>query len=281
MAQPTLQRVQRLVARQFPQWASEELRPVPNQGWDNRSYRLGCDKVLRLPSAERYAPQVLKEQTWLPRLAPHLPVAIPEPLALGLPDGDYPWHWSVMRWIDGETAQTAPCDPVRLAHDLATFLGALHRIDAGAGPAAGRDNFHRGGDLSVYDAETRAVLDQHPAIHLPKARAIWDRALSSHWSGAPVWVHGDLAPGNLLLRQGRLVAVIDWGSSAVGDPACDLAPAFADLSTRARTALRQSLPLDDATWDRAKGWALWKALITRTDPTQADRAARTLRALRL
>lgn len=259
-----------LVAEQFPIWATLPVRPIVPGGWDNRSFRLGDDLVIRMPSAERYVPQVAKEQRWLPLLAPQLPLPIPEPVALGQPGRGYPWPWSINRWIAGVPLRDASrVDSVRLATDLAEFLKALWRADPTGAPPAGADNFHRGGDLAVYDAETRAALATlDGALDSGAARAVWEAALASRWRGAPVCVHGDVAAGNLLTRAGRLRAVIDFGSGAAGDPACDLVAAWTIFDPAARARFRAAVDLDadnlDAdTWARARGWALWKALITR------------------
>jgi aminoglycoside phosphotransferase (APT) family kinase protein len=258
----------RLVAEQFPRWAELPLRPVPRDGWDNRTFRLGEELTLRLPSAERYAAQVETEQRWLPRLGPHLPLPIPSPVALGRPGCGYPWHWSVMRWLDGEDAARAPVDHAgRFARSLAAFLSDLQRLDASGGPKPGRPNFHRGGPLRVYDAEARkAIAALGERVDGRAATAAWEEALATTWTGPPVWVHGDVSAGNLLVRDGRLHAVIDFGGLAVGDPACDLAIAWTLFSGASREAFRASLPLDEATWARARGWALWKALITLVEP---------------
>ena len=237
---------------------------------------------VRLPSAARYALQVEKEQRWLPILAPQLPLPIPVPLAMGRPAEDYPWPWSVYRWIDGETATIERIADVRqFAVTLAEFLAALQAIDAGGGPAPGPHNFFRGGPPAYYDDETRqAIATLDGRIDSDAATEVWERALASAWQGPPVWVHGDVASGNLLVRDGRLSAVIDFGSSGVGDPACDLYIAWTFLEGESRDAFRAALPLDDATWQRGRGWTLWKALITlaaahRHQPAAGgDRAAR-------
>jgi aminoglycoside phosphotransferase (APT) family kinase protein len=255
--------VRRLIAAQFPQWADLPVQPVANGGWDNRSFRLGEAMLVRLPSTGRYAPQVEKEQQWLPRLAPGLPLPVPAPLAVGEPGEGYPWRWSVLAWIDGATAPEAlPIDMTSFALDLAAFLVALQRLDAGDGPAAGPHSFWRGGPLGIYDAESRAAIKLlGKRIDAAAATAMWEAALAARWDGPPVWVHGDVAQSNLLVRGGRLSAVIDFGCSAVGDPACDLVIAWTFLDEASRAAFRAALPLEEGCWARAKGWALWKALI--------------------
>lgn len=256
--------VRRLIATQFPRWKDLAIRPVEFGGWDNRTFHLGDGMTVRLPSAAAYSLQVEKEHRWLPRLAPLLPLPIPVPLAMGLPAENYPWHWSVYRWIEGETAERERIASLsQFAADLAEFLVALQRIDTSGGPAPGQHNFFRGGPLNVYDGEARqaiAVLDGK--IDTDAASAVWEAALAATWHGAPVWFHGDVSWGNLLVRQGRLSAVIDFGTSGVGDPACDLAIAWTLFKGKSRKAFRAGLPADEAMWARGRGWTLWKALIT-------------------
>ncbi|XHE12052.1 aminoglycoside phosphotransferase family protein [Agrobacterium deltaense] len=259
------QQVRALIAGQFPQWAALDVRPVELSGWDNRSFRLGEDMLVRLPSAGRYVAQVEKEHRWLPVLASFLPLPIPEPLALGKPGEDYPFCWSVYGWLEGEplARHLGHIDLPTIAVDAAAFLKVLHGIDASDGPLAGEHNFHRGGSLAVYDGEARAAaarLDDE--IDRALAMEIWQLALSSRWQRPGVWVHGDIAEGNLLVKDGRLSAVIDFGSSGVGDPSSDLILAWNVLDTESRAVFRRALDLDDATWQRGRGWALWKALIT-------------------
>jgi aminoglycoside phosphotransferase (APT) family kinase protein len=255
--------VRRLVAGQFPQWSELPIHPVTPSGWDNRTFRLGDTMVVRLPSGEHYAEQVAKEQRWLPYLAPSLPLAIPTPLALGRPAEGYSWNWSVYRWLEGEAASSGSiADLSEFASSLGRFLAALQRIDATGGPEPGLHNFHRGAALGIYDGQTRqAIAALEGTIDEDAATAVWEAALTSAWQWAPVWVHGDVSAGNLLVQAGRLSAVIDFGQLGVGDPACDLAIAWTFFDGASRQAFRDALPLDDATWARGRGWALWKVLI--------------------
>jgi aminoglycoside phosphotransferase (APT) family kinase protein len=276
----------RLVAEQFPAWGHLPVAPVAESGWDNRTFRLGDALGVRLPTAEWYVAAVAKEHTWLPRLAPHLPLPIPVPVALGTPGCGYPWPWSVRRWIEGRpAADDRIADPVAFADDLARFLTALWGVDSAGGPAAGAHSFHRGGALAVYDAETRAALDAlGPRVDRTAATRMWEAALASPFTGPPVWFHGDIAVGNLLVDAvGRLSAVIDFGTSGVGDPACDLVIAWTLFGGAARETFVEAVGQDPGTWARARGWALWKALITLAapdaEPRHVDGARRTLARL--
>ena len=268
--------VRRLVAAQHPRWADLPVTPVPRDGWDNRTYRLGDELAVRLPTAAGYVPAVEKEHTWLPHLAPHLPLPVPEPVALGGPGEGYPYPWSVRRWLPGSPADAGRVDDEqRFAADLAAFLRALWSTDPVGGPAAGDHSFHRGADPAYYDAETRACLARAGGlVEVGAATAVWETALASPYDGAPRWFHGDVAVGNLLVDGGRLVGVIDFGTSGVGDPACDLVIAWTFLRGRARETFREAVDLDDAAWARARGWALWKSLLglTAADASSAGRA---------
>jgi aminoglycoside phosphotransferase (APT) family kinase protein len=264
--------VRRLVASQFPQWAGLPVRRVELDGVDNRSFRLGRQLTVRLPAGDWYALQVEKEQRWLPRLAPQLPLPIPAPVAKGDPGEGYPYAWSVYRWLDGEPAsEQAIGDLTAFATALADFLVALARIDAGDGPPPGRHNFYRGGPLSTYADETLRAIDAlGDEIPGDAAKRVWDDAMARSWRRDPVWFHGDVATGNLLLRDGRLGAVIDFGCSGVGDPACDVVIAWTLLSGASRDAFRSALGVDRDTWSRGRGWALWKALITLVGQLDGD-----------
>jgi aminoglycoside phosphotransferase (APT) family kinase protein len=264
--------VRKLIAAQFPGWADLPLEQVTPGGHDNRTFRLGDTMLVRLPSHPDYAAAVEKEQRWLPVLAPHLPVPIPEPLGLGLPTADFPCKWSIYRWLEGEVASHARLGHnVSFAVDLARFLKALQAISSTSGPTAGQHSFHRGGDLHVYDAQTcAAITTLGGAIDGGAARQAWNAALRADWQGHPVWVHGDIAANNLLTSDDHLSGVIDFGSCAVGDPACDLVIAWTMFEAEARAAFRDHLALDAKTWARARGWALWKTLITLADTDARD-----------
>jgi aminoglycoside phosphotransferase (APT) family kinase protein len=256
--------VRRLVDSQFPQWSELPIAPVELDGWDNSTFRLGSELTVRLPTGNWYALQVDKEQRWLPVLARSLPLSIPMPVARGEPGCGFPYPWSVYRWLEGEPAATARVDDLpAFATALAAFLDALRRIDATGGPAPGRHNFFRGGPLSTYEGETLAAIEAlGDEIRREPVQRVWADAMSSRWEREPVWVHGDVAAGNLLVRNGRLTGVLDFGSSAIGDPACDTVIAWTLFSGASRARFREALGLDAATWARGRGWALWKALIT-------------------
>ncbi|MGW3352735.1 aminoglycoside phosphotransferase family protein [Nonomuraea rubra] len=249
--------VRRLLAAQFPRWAELPIEPFPSSGTVNAVYRLGDHLSVRLPRIENGVGDIEKEHRWLPLLAPLLPVAIPDVLGKGAPSGDFPWPWSVSRWIDGENPREGHEDGL-LAKDLAAFAGAFRRIDLPGGPAA-----YRAGPLSEVDAATRhAIGELGGLIDTGAATAAWDAAVRApEWAGRPVWVHSDLMPGNLLVQDGRLTGVIDFATMGVGDPAIDLIPAWNLLTPASREVFRATLGADDATWARGRGWALSMALI--------------------
>jgi aminoglycoside phosphotransferase (APT) family kinase protein len=251
-----------LIAAQFPQWAGLRVTRVERDGWDNTTFRLGDDMSVRLPSGDAYVAQVDKEHRWLSVLAPQLPLPIPQPLAKGSASEMFPRPWSVYRWLPGEVASLAHvADLEQFAADVAGFLRALYRVDASDGPVAGRHSHGRGAPLAQWDDQTRAAIAAVDGVDRAAASAVWARCLAAEFTGAQVWVHGDIVGTNLLVIDGRLSAVIDFGCSAVGDPACDVAIAWTFFSGESRRVFRQRLGCDDATWERGRGWALWKALM--------------------
>jgi aminoglycoside phosphotransferase (APT) family kinase protein len=256
--------VRRLLAEQFPQWADLPIEPVRPLGTDNANYRLGEDMLVRLPRRERTSRTLEKERRWLPRLAPLLPLAVPLPLAEGMPAEGYPFVWSVYTWLKGENAtneRIAELD--RLATDLARFIAALQRIDPADGPSPGEHDFFRGEPLARRDAATRAAIASLDGeIDVGAVTAAWEEALRApEWQRPPVWIHGDLDSRNLLVENGRLSAVIDFGSAGVGDPACDVMVAWKVLSADTRDIFRTALAIDEAAWARSRGWALSQALM--------------------
>ncbi|AQG79388.1 aminoglycoside phosphotransferase family protein [Spirosoma montaniterrae] len=268
--------VRHLIDTQFPQWTDLCIKPVALSGWDNRTFHLGDALSVRLPSAEGYTPQAAKEQYWLPRLAPQLPLPVPQLVAAGQPDSRFPYQWGIYRWLNGEPAHAGPIDSMdEFARTLAHFLRTLQQLDTTNGPLAGQHSFFRGAPLSVYDSDTQTALEAlESEIDTNLMRNIWAEALSSDWQQPPVWFHGDVASGNLLVNNGKLSAVIDFGCCGIGDPACDLAIAWTFLPAPSRRLFRTELSPDDATWARGRGWALWKALITLREHLQTGNAAK-------
>ena len=267
--------VQKLLSRQFPHWADLPLKPVPSAGTDNALYRLGNEMVVRLPRIGWAVNSIEKECEWLPKLESFLPFSIPTPLGKGVPTEDYPWPWSVYRWLEGSNPIVGQIpDPVLLTNDLVTFIQALHKINIPNGPIS-----NRGVPLEKQDIEARKALQQlEEMIDVQTVTTIWETALQApKWSKPPVWIHGDLSPGNLLIQNGKLSAVIDFGILGIGDPACDLIIAWNLLPAHMRTTFRNALGIDDATWKRGRGWALSNALIALpyykdTNPVLANNA---------
>ena len=277
--------VSRLLAAQFPQWATLPIKRVASAGTDNALYRLGEELVVRLPRIHWAVGQVEKEQQWLPRLAPHLPLTVPAPVAMGKPGEGYPWPWSVYRWLAGENARLDRLtDPIQAAKTLAEFIRALQSLDATDGPPPGEHNSGRGVPLKERDSAVRTALAKlHGRIDTDAPTKAWEATLQAPiWDRAPVWIHGDLQSGNLLATDGQLSAVIDFGCLGVGDPACELIVAWNLFDTDSRQVFRETLAVDQATWERGHGWALSMALIALpyywdTNPTIVQVSLRTLR----
>lgn len=259
--------VRRLIAGQFPRWAELPVERVDSAGTSNAMYRLGGDLVVRLPRTPGAAGDVGMEHVWLPRLAPGLPAAIPVPIGMGRAAEGYPWSWSVFGWVPGENPVPGRiAEPDLLAKDLAEFVAALQRADPVDAPPS-----YRSETLAAWDAATRAAIAELGAGSAPDTAAdveagavtaLWEEALRAEpWPGPPVWIHADLQPGNLLLADGRLAAVIDFGCAGLGEPAVDLIAAWYVLPPAARPAFRAALAADDAMWTRARGWALSIALM--------------------
>ena len=249
--------VARLIAAQFPHWGHLPLAEVRSAGTDNALYRLGDDLAVRLPRRQVIAAEAARLWHWLPRLAPHLPLAAPMPVARGAPGAGFPFPWLVCEWLDGQDVTSDPgIDLADAAVRLGRFVAALHRLDATGAPPTP----FRGGPLSTLDDRVRGALRDLGAdgtIDPRLATAAWDRALAAPgWDRAPVWVHADLYPVNLLAREHRLAGVIDFGGLGTGDPAIDLLPAWAWLTASTREVFRAQVEPDDATWARGRGWAL-------------------------
>lgn len=250
--------VRALVDSQFPHLAREPLAIVEPWGTDNAIFRLGDSLVVRLPRRRSYASQVEWEATWLPRLAPHLPVELPEPIAIGEPAHPYPFRWAVHRWLHGDGASPENIgDPHQFALDLADAVRCLHTISAEGAPEA----INRARPLAAYDDETRAVIERaRPLIDADAALAVWEDALAARpHDGPPQWVHGDLE-GNCIVRGGRLTGLVDWGLACAGDPATDVQVVWSPLFTDAsRETFLAALEIDDDTLARSRGAAINQA----------------------
>jgi aminoglycoside phosphotransferase (APT) family kinase protein len=260
--------VTRLIAAQFPEWAHLPISVVANSGWDNRTFHLGEEMLVRMPSGEHYAKAVAKEQRWLPRLAPYLPRPIPQPLALGKPGPGYPWPWSIYGWLEGEIAtRNSTPNLVAFAEDLAEFLLALQQVETTDGPTRKM----RGGSLELWREQAETAIDLlADQIDTQTAIEIWQLALDAPFEEKPVWYHGDVAAGNLLVQDGALSAVIDFGGLGVGDPGCDMAIAWTFLEPQSRQAFRERLGVSHAVWNRGRGWVLWKGMIVMADMIQTN-----------
>jgi aminoglycoside phosphotransferase (APT) family kinase protein len=254
--------VGRLVRSQFRQWADLPIERLASGGTVNAVYRLGDEYTVRLPLTEGGVRDVEWEGRWLSRLAPALPVTIPTVVATGDPAEGYPWKWSVHRWIDGENpVEGRLAEPALLAQDLAEFVTAIRKVGIDGGPKA-----YRGIPLGTVDEGTRAAIEELRRTDEPfdadAAMAAWREALAAPpWSGEPCWLHSDLMPSNLLVVRDRLTAVLDFATAGIGDPACDLIPAWNLLPAPARDVFRDAVDVDDATWLRGRGWALSMAVI--------------------
>ena len=241
--------VRALLAEQFPGWADLPLERA-GDGTVNVIYRLGEELSVRIPRRDGPETEDDLEFRWLPLLAPQLPVAIPRPVARGRPGAGYPWFWSVHTWLQGDL----PTGPLAVA-DVAGLVSALQRIEL---PGAPEPAYGRGRPLADRDAYVRAALER---VDAPGALELWERAVSAPgWEHEPVWVHADLDRRNVLVRDGRLAAVLDWGGVGVGDPAADVMVAWKLVDAEERERFRELVGVDDATWLRAQGWVVSQAL---------------------
>lgn len=275
--------VRRLLRAQRPHWADLPLVRVPSSGTDNAMFRLGDDMVVRIPRIGWAVHAVEHEHRWLPELAPHLPLQVPQPLWLGEPGEGYRWPWSIYRWLVGDDAFTAPIADLRqAAKDVATFIDALQAIDSTAGPRATEGG---GAPLATADESMRwSIAAAEGLVDTDAVTATWEAALRAPlWDHPPVWIHRDIASSNLLVRRGRIFAVIDWSGLAVGDPARDLAVAWEMFDADSREVFRAELNVDDATWIRARGWALTAitglSYYRHTNPDLVTRCGRAITAV--
>jgi aminoglycoside phosphotransferase (APT) family kinase protein len=275
-----------LVAAQFPQWRDQPVRAVVSHGTVNALFRLGGEIVLRFPlrPSPGLRDELAREQGNARRVAAHVPVEVPVPLAIGEPGEGYGGPWAAYRWVKGDTASSESVGGSGgFARDLAGFVRALQRMGTGG---RGWDGRSRGGPLRGRDADVRDALAR--SAHLTdtgRIARLWERCLAApRHDAADVWIHADLMPGNLLVRGGRLAAVIDLESLCLGDPAVDLMPAWNLLDSRAREAYRRELGAGGALWERGRGWAIVQAIVALpyyvdTNPVMAGTARHTLNAV--
>lgn len=286
--------VRALLADQFPLWAELPIERVDSSGTVNAMFRLGDSMVVRLPFVAHGAPGIDHEAAWLPRLAPHLPVLVPTVLGVGRPSAGYSFSWLVLDWLVGEHPNPADeRSSPGFTLDLARFIGALRAIDTTGAPVG-----HRGGSFHSLDESVRGCLAQIDdlqgagvlntgvpdigVLDIDVLTEIWDEAMAApEWTGPPVWVHCDLLAANLLVADGGLAGVLDFASSGVGDPSCDLMPAWSLLTSDTRSDFRDALAADDAMWSRGRGWMLAQAAIAlpyyrHTNRMMADNSLRAL-----
>ena len=270
--------VRRLLVEQFPHLSDSPVRQVRSTGTVNAIYRLGDELCVRLPRVHRHAGDLEKELRWLPSLARHITLAVPEPVARGEPGSGYPFRWAIYRWITGETFNAERVgDECEAAADLARFVAELREMDTSGAPRSGRR------PLLELDEVTRAAISSSRGVIDTEAAAVaWESSLRTPtWDGIPVWRHCDLLAVNLVVEGGRLKAVIDFGAAGVGDPALDVVPAWSVFGANGRGAFRNALDVDDATWARARGFALHQALLIipyyrETNPEFVAMAKRTV-----
>jgi aminoglycoside phosphotransferase (APT) family kinase protein len=259
----TSELAQKLILEQFPEYGHLPITSVERQGHDNRTFRLGNEMLIRMPTAENYALKVAKEQELLPKLKDYLSFDIPAPIKMGAPSADYPYPFSIYKWLEGRSINLINRDEINLkalAFDMARFLKELQLIKDVAGPMPGSHNWWRGDHITVYDKDAREQIAKLAGIiDAEKAMNLWNHALNTKWNKAPSWIHGDFAIGNILMKDGKLSAVIDFGGMGMGDPACDLVIAWTYLEGSPRKIFIKEMNLDEDTWLRAKAWALWKA----------------------
>ena len=255
--------VNKLINMQFPEYNNLQIKSVKKQGWDNRTFRLGKEKLIRLPSGEYYSEKIKKENIFLPKLAPYLTTTISKPLKLGKPSAIYPFDFAIYEWIEGTSANLLKFTNRELkiiAKDLTVFLNELHSINNLNGPSPGKHNGWGGAELNLFDRDTKIQIDKlSNIINKTKSLDLWEKAKSSKWNKKPKWIHGDFYFGNFLIQNNKLAGVIDFGGMAKGDPAKDLTIAWTFLKNESREIFKNKIIYDLNTWTRAKGWALWKA----------------------
>lgn len=251
--------VTNLLKQQCPELTTFSLANIRHYGTDNSIFRIGDEYAIRLPRVEYAAEQIEREIAWLPKFAPHLPFTIPTPVKIGKPSKTFPYPWYVYSWIEGVDAyNAAPSDLNQLAQNLAGFIKSLWTLDTNNAPTA-----RRGLPLNTQDKAVREALSNlTDMVNIDTITGIWQECLEvPDWNKPPVWLHADLLPSNLLLQNDKLHAIIDFGLTGVGDPACDLIPTWCLFDANSRNIFKESLDIDENTWARGKGWALSIALI--------------------
>ena len=246
--------IRKLLSEQYPQFADMPVQ-IMEAGWDNVMVRLGDDLALRLPRRAAAEPLILNEQQWLPILAPHLPLDIPVPLHCGIPQAGYPFHWSILKWIEGEAADIAPPDDSEAA-SLANFLRQLHKLPLPENPPA---NSVRGCPLSARQRDTERRMQNlaDTGFITSGIFAAWQRAVAAPLAPSRNWIAGDIHARNVLTRRGKIAAFIDWGDMCAGDAATDLASIWALLDgAEARKAAIEHYGMDDDLLTRSVGWAI-------------------------
>jgi aminoglycoside phosphotransferase (APT) family kinase protein len=273
--------VQNLVGNQFPDLSNLEVVKIKKQGHDNRTFRLGNELSVRLPSHSSYADAVHKEAIALQALDGTLSVDIPKVFAIGEPSKAYPLPWSIRHWLPGNTwEETQVVDRCSLADALGKVLVELRSVPAEISLSAGKHSFYRGCHPSAYSDEVAESLRRvDDPSKTKQCLEIWHRGMVTVWSDAPVWFHGDVAVGNVLMKGNAVSALIDFGTCGVGDPACDLTVAWTYFASSERQRFRDAVQVDDGTWCRAKAWALWKALVSITGLSGQDTDGVQARAL--
>ena len=261
--QITTKLIKRLIDVQFPEYNNLKIKAVKKQGWDNRTFRLGKEKLIRLPSGEYYSEKIIKENNFLPKLAPYLTTKISKPLKIGKPSDIYPFNFAIYDWLEGTSAnhlQFSNKELQMIAKDLTVFLNELHCINNLNGPLPGKHNGWGGGELNLFDKDTKNQIGKlRNIINKTKSLDLWEQAKSSKWNKKPVWIHGDFYLGNFLIKNNKLTAVIDFGGMAKGDPAKDLGIAWTFLRNESKEIFKNKIQYNLDTWIRAKGWVLWKA----------------------
>lgn len=260
---------QKLITEQFPEFKNFEITSVKTQGHDNRTYKVGHDFLIRLPTAQRYASSIEKEQIWLPQFAPYISTIIPKPIRLGKPTSYYPYPWSIYTYIKGESANNVSLQDLNLpiiAEQVAQFLKELAAINTKNGPLPGPNNFYRGGRLDFYYKQTQAALQKLSTyFDVTAYEQLWHQAVQNRWLCNPVWIHGDMSPGNIIIENKQLKAVIDFSGIAVGEPSCDLVMAWTFFDETSKQIFKENLNYENNIWENGRAWALWKSLITLAD----------------